>query len=103
MLSRWPVPSGVTASTPWAPRSWSSSSGRRGGTPPMAKVAIVTGSDSGIGKAAAVVLAERGFDVGITWHTDEEGAKGTAEEVSAAGPRAEVRRLDLSDPTSGPA
>ncbi|HTJ76474.1 MAG TPA: SDR family NAD(P)-dependent oxidoreductase [Acidimicrobiales bacterium] len=60
-------------------------------------VAIVTASDSGIGKATAVALAEAGFDVGITWHRDEDGAKGTAEEVAAAGRRAEVRRLDLGD------
>src|SRR4051794_25079039 len=69
----------------------------------MADVVIVTGADSGIGKATAVVLAEAGFDVGITFHTDEEGARGTAEEVVAAGRRAEVRHLDLSDPTTGPA
>jgi NAD(P)-dependent dehydrogenase (short-subunit alcohol dehydrogenase family) len=31
-------------------------------------VAIVTGSDSGIGKASAVELAKAGFDVGVTWH-----------------------------------
>jgi len=57
--------------------------------------AIVTASDSGIGKATAVALARRGFDVGITWHTDEEGARATGEEVRATGARAEVRRLDL--------
>ena len=61
------------------------------------RLAIVTGSDSGIGKATAVALAEAGYDVGITWHTDEAGAKGTAEEVAALGRRAEVRRLDLTD------
>ena len=57
--------------------------------------AIVTGSDSGIGRASAVALAEAGFDLGITWHRDEEGAQRTAAEVEAAGRRAEVRRLDL--------
>ena len=63
----------------------------------MAPVAIVTASDSGIGKATAVALAECGYDVGITWHEDEAGAKGTAEEVRAAGRTAEVRRLDLTE------
>lgn len=58
--------------------------------------AIVTGSDSGIGKATAVALAERGHDVGITWHEDEAGARDTAREVEAHGRRAELRRLDLS-------
>jgi hypothetical protein len=61
-----------------------------------ARVAIVTGSDSGIGKAAAVALAEQGFDVGITWHEDDEGAESTAAEVRDLGRRAEVRRLDLT-------
>jgi NAD(P)-dependent dehydrogenase (short-subunit alcohol dehydrogenase family) len=44
-------------------------------------VAIVTASDSGIGKATAVALAREGYDLGITWHED-------------AG-RAETCRLDL--------
>ncbi|HZU39529.1 MAG TPA: SDR family oxidoreductase [Solirubrobacteraceae bacterium] len=66
-------------------------------------VAVVTGSDSGIGKATAVTLAERGFDIGITWHTDSEGAPGTAEEVRGRGCRAEVRRVDLAQPGQAPA
>jgi NAD(P)-dependent dehydrogenase (short-subunit alcohol dehydrogenase family) len=57
--------------------------------------AIITASDSGIGKATAVALARQGHDVGITWHADEPGARATAEEAREAGVRAEVRRLDL--------
>ncbi|MFC7456008.1 SDR family oxidoreductase [Brachybacterium sp. GCM10030267] len=65
--------------------------------------AIVTGSDSGIGRATAVALAGPDRQVGITWHQDEEGAQGTAREVEAAGAVAHVRRLDLSDPAAGAA
>ena len=57
-------------------------------------VVVVTGSDSGIGRATAVALAEDGFDVGVTWHSDEEGAKGTAGKIAERGRRAETRRLD---------
>ena len=59
--------------------------------------AIITGSDSGIGKATAVALARRGHDIGITYSRDEEGAAATAEEVRAQERRAEVRHLDLAD------
>jgi len=62
---------------------------------------IVTGADSGIGRATAVALATPGRDVGLTWHTDEEGAERTAEEVRALGATAHVRQLDLTDPQTG--
>jgi NAD(P)-dependent dehydrogenase (short-subunit alcohol dehydrogenase family) len=45
-----------------------------------------------------VRLAQDGFDVGITYNTDEEGAQGTAQEVRELGRRAEVRHLDLGRP-----
>jgi NAD(P)-dependent dehydrogenase (short-subunit alcohol dehydrogenase family) len=59
--------------------------------------AIVSASDSGIGRAAAVALAQAGIDVGITWHTDEQGALDTADEVRSHGARAVTAHLDTAD------
>jgi NAD(P)-dependent dehydrogenase (short-subunit alcohol dehydrogenase family) len=61
------------------------------------RAAIVTASDSGIGRATAVALAAAGLDIGVTWHSDEAGAQETAAEVRAAGARAEVAQLDTSE------
>ena len=61
------------------------------------RTAIVTASDSGIGKATAVALAQAGMDVGVTWHEDEQGAQETAEEVRSHGRKAVVMKLDTTD------
>ncbi len=61
------------------------------------RFAIVTGSDSGIGAATAVALADAGMDVGITWHSDEEGAERTASAVRDRGRRAVVARFDATE------
>src|SRR3954447_14202790 len=59
-------------------------------------VALITGSESGIGRATAVALADEGLDVGITWYRDQSDAEATADEVRSHGRRAEVRPIDLT-------
>ena len=61
-------------------------------------VAILTGADSGIGKATASALASNGYDIGITWFEDEDGARATVEEIRNQGVRGEARELDLREP-----
>src|SRR5215211_4411607 len=59
--------------------------------------AIVTGGNSGIGRATAVRLAKAGFDIGITWHRDEDRAESLAGEIGDIGRRLETEQLDLHD------
>jgi NAD(P)-dependent dehydrogenase (short-subunit alcohol dehydrogenase family) len=58
-------------------------------------VAIVTGGNSGIGRATAVALARCGLDVGIVWHAEEERAKEAVVECEDEGVRAVARHADL--------
>lgn len=61
------------------------------------KTALITGSDSGIGRATAIEFAREGANVVITYHTDEEGGKKALEEVEKAGGKGIVLQIDVSD------
>jgi 3-oxoacyl-[acyl-carrier protein] reductase len=61
------------------------------------RVAIVTGSSGGIGRAAAVALAGDGRTVACAYGSDDAGAKETARLVEEAGGRAEAFAADVSD------
>ena len=58
--------------------------------------AVVTGASRGIGRAVALELAGRGFDVVATMRKPEDGA-GLADEVRAGGGSLQVQRLDVTD------
>ncbi len=59
------------------------------------KVALITGSDSGIGKATAIAMAREGADIVITYRRDQDGAEDTARQVRDAGREALVQQLDV--------
>ena len=60
-------------------------------------VALVTGSSRGIGRATALLFAERGHDVVVHYRREVEAAEATAKEARAAGADALVVQGDLSD------
>jgi 3-oxoacyl-[acyl-carrier protein] reductase len=60
------------------------------------RVALVTGSATGIGRAAALALAAEGADIVVNYTTSEAEAKDTAAAVERMGRRALVVRADVS-------
>ncbi|WP_338610796.1 SDR family oxidoreductase [Pelagibacterium nitratireducens] len=61
--------------------------------------AIITGADSGIGRAVAIAFAREGADVIISYFSEDEDAKETARWVEKAGRRALLARGDVKDET----
>jgi len=63
----------------------------------MRPAAFITGGARRIGRAIALALAGRGYDVALHYHRSRDEAQRTAEDLAAAGARCELFRCDLSD------
>ncbi|AWB91112.1 SDR family oxidoreductase [Aeromicrobium chenweiae] len=64
----------------------------------LGKVAIITGADSGIGKAVAIAYAREGADVVIGYLSEDDDAADTQQWVERAGRTAILVKGDLVDP-----
>ncbi|ODN71776.1 SDR family oxidoreductase [Methylobrevis pamukkalensis] len=71
----------------------------RGSEKLAGRVALITGADSGIGRAVAIAFAREGADVIISYLEEDEDARETARWVEDAGRKAVVVRGDISDET----
>jgi glucose 1-dehydrogenase len=61
------------------------------------KVAIVTGSSSGIGRAIALELARQGAAVTVNYHKGADAADEVLKQIEAAGGKAQIVQADVSN------
>jgi 3-oxoacyl-[acyl-carrier protein] reductase len=61
------------------------------------KVALVTGGSRGIGRAAALALGKQGAQVVVNYVNNEAAAREVAEQIQAAGGKAEIVQFDVGN------
>jgi glucose 1-dehydrogenase len=99
------TPPSVSPSSPTTPQPSAPGTAPAGAAPirPAHRVlsgqkAVVTGANSGIGKAVAIALGHAGADVMINYVSDDASAQAVADEAAAAGEnRTLIHKADVSD------
>jgi NAD(P)-dependent dehydrogenase (short-subunit alcohol dehydrogenase family) len=81
-----------------SPRPDHGESSYRGSGRLAGKAALITGADSGIGKAVAIAFAREGADVLVSYLDEDEDAQDSRRWVEDAGRRAVLVAGDLADP-----
>lgn len=61
------------------------------------RIALIVGGSRGIGRATALKLAEAGFDLWLTYRSDQASAEQTASMVEQAGRSCRVLQFDVTD------
>ncbi|AZI27800.1 SDR family oxidoreductase [Pedobacter sp. G11] len=64
------------------------------------KIALVTGGSRGLGKNAALKIAEKGIDVIVTYHSKKEEAEETVAEIKQLGVNAAAVQLNVGESAS---
>lgn len=63
------------------------------------RTVLITGASAGIGQRAAILAAKEGYDVGIGYRSDKDGAQATAADVEQLGGKALLLKADMNNPS----
>ena len=66
----------------------------------MEKVALITGASRGIGRACAVALAKRGYDIAVNYNSNDAKAKEVVDEITSLGRKTVAYKADTADLTA---
>lgn len=67
------------------------------------RIILITGGSRGLGRAAALALADAGDDIVLTFHSNAEAAASVVAQIEGRGRRAVALPLDTTDPDTFPA
>jgi len=62
------------------------------------QTALITGASGGVGRAVAIDLARKGYNLGLMYRSNVQVAEALAQDVQAAGGQALLLKSDLTDP-----